>query len=241
MTDFSYGLSIIVLLMADEYFNDNFPFDEMKWRSSFMCFLSFSLALNFSLLSPLSLSFLSVQRCLVIVFPLNAKYKNKQFAVKWLTGIFTVSIVLVVVMCVLMKYLEIIIPLTTCTPFVDPTNSIHLIKIITCLVVILQFGATFMVFIAYSVMIISLQKSDDSILKPNLKKANSMVMFQIITLTVSNIICWIPSGIIYLTSTFSDKYLINIAIWTPIVLTPINSIINPIVFSIASRHRSNKQ
>ena len=94
LTDFSYGLCIAVLLMADQYFNDNFPVDEMKWRSSFMCILSFSLALNFSLLSPLSLSFLSVQRCLVIVFPLNAKYKNKQFAVKWLTGIFIVSIVL---------------------------------------------------------------------------------------------------------------------------------------------------
>ena len=84
-----------------------------------------------------------------------------------------------------------------------------------------------------------LQKSDNSTLNPNLKKANSTVIFQIITLTVSNIICWIPSGIIYLTSTFSDKYPINIASWVQIVLTPINSIIDPIVFSIASRQ--NKQ
>ena len=88
-------------------------------------------------------------------------------------------------------------------------------------------------------MVITLQKSDNSILNPNLKKANSTVIIQIITLTISNIICWIPSGIIYLISTFSNKYPIDIAIWTPIVLTPINSIIDPIVFSIVSIH--NKQ
>ena len=222
--------------MADQYFNDNFLVDEMEWRSSFMCVLSFSLALNFSILSPLSLSFLSVQRCVVIVFPLNAKYKNKQFAVKWLTSIFTVSISFTILICVLMKYLKLIIPLTTCTPFVDPTNSIYLIKIIIWLVVILQYGATFIIFIAYSIIVIRLQKSDNSILNPNLKKANSTVIFQIIALTISNIICWIPSGIIYL---FSNKYPIDIAIWTPIVLTPINSIIDPIVFSFVSRH--NKQ
>ena len=172
LTDFSYGLCILALLMADQYFNDNFPVDEMKWRSSFICALSFSLAVNFSLLSPLSLSFLSVQRCLVIVFPLNAKYKSKQFAVKWLTGKFMVSIVIVVVICVIMKHSKIMIPSTTCSPFVDPTNSIYLIKIITSLVVMLQFGATFMEFIAYSIIMITLQKSDNSILKPNLKKAN---------------------------------------------------------------------
>ena len=236
MIDFSYGLCLVVLLMSDQYFYDNFLSDYMKLRSNFMCLLSFSLILNFSLCSPLSFSLLSVQRCLVIVYPLIIKYKNKHFVSKWLTGIFTTSIIFVLVTCVLLKSLKIIMPLTTCTPFVDPTNSIPLIKIIIWLVVVLQFGATFVIIITYSILVSKLWTSNNIMLGQNLKNKHLPVILQIIILTVSNIICWIPSGIIYLTLVFLDKYSIGIALWTPVVITPINSIVNPIIFSIATRH-----
>ena len=52
MIDFSYGLYMVLILMADQFFNYKFPVDDMKWRSSFMCFLSFSLALNLVFFHP---------------------------------------------------------------------------------------------------------------------------------------------------------------------------------------------
>ena len=196
----------------------------------------FLIGTKFSLLSPLSLSFLSVQRCMVIVFPLNIKNKNRQFVAKWLTGIITSSAIFVIVMCALVKYSDKMIPLTTCTPFVNPTNFKSLIKIITRLVVILQFGATFIIIIAYSILVKKLHTSDKPFFNQSFQKEHISVILQIIILTVSNIICWIPSGIIYLTLILLDKYPIDITVLAPIVITSINSIINPIIFSIASRH-----
>ena len=63
---------------------------------------------------------------------------------------------------------------------------------------------------------------------------------QIFIVTVSNILCWIPSGIIYLVALFLKKYPVNLIIWSTIAVTPINSVINPVVFIVAN-FRSHKR
>ncbi len=51
--------------------------------------------------------------------------------------------------------------------------------------------------------------------------------------TSSNIgpLCWIPSCAIFLTSVFLEQYPIQIAVWTIIAVTPINALLNPVVFT----------
>ena len=141
--DLMYGFYMVILWTADQYFSDNFPVDEIKWRSNSMCFIAFSLAVNFSLLSPLTLSFLSIQRCLVVLYPLNTKYKNAQFIGKCLGVIFIVSLIFAIVITAIVKHVHKVIPLTICTPFVDPTNSIYFIKVLTFVVVICSLGQHF--------------------------------------------------------------------------------------------------
>ena len=66
------------------------------------------------------------------------------------------------------------------------------------------------------------------------KNSNKRLIIQIIIITASNILCWIPSGIIYLISMFMKQYPIEMVIWTTIAVTPVNSIINPIVFVVTT-------
>ena len=229
--DLMYGFYMVILWTADQYFSDNFPVDEIKWRSSSMCFIAFSLAVNFSLLSPLTLSFLS-NRCLVVLYPLNTKYKNAQFIGKCLGVIFIVSLIFAIVITAIVKHVHKVIPLTICTPFVDPTNSIYFIKVLTFVVVILQFGATLLILFAYSLLF----KNLTTYPKPFqiARKSYSLTFSQIITVALSNIMCWIPSGLIYLLSIILSEYPMDIVIWTAIVITPVNSFINPSVFIILS-------
>ena len=65
-------------------------------------------------------------------------------------------------------------------------------------------------------------------------KNNTTLMIQIIIITASNTLCWIPSGIIYLISLFMKKYLIDMVTWATIAITPVNSIINPVVFIVTT-------
>ena len=234
MVDFTYGLYLTILLAADHYFSNNFFINQLVWRSSSMCFISLSLTINFNLLSPITLTFLSIQRCFVIVFPLKSQYKDKQFAVKYLRSIFFISTTFVILITVLLKHYNKTIPLAICTPFADPTNSISLIKFITWLDVITKVAATLFIIGAYSILFKNLKATQNLKLNANSKKEHLFILAQIITVTFSNTMCWIPSSVIYLHSLFVEKYNTDIIIWTTILITPINSLINPIVFIVVA-------
>ena len=65
-------------------------------------------------------------------------------------------------------------------------------------------------------------------------KSHQPLYVQVCLITVSNVLCWIPSGISYLVVMSFEKYPINLIIWLTTVITPINSIINPVVFTVGS-------
>ena len=60
------------------------------------------------------------------------------------------------------------------------------------------------------------------------------MIFRIVLITVSNIACWVPSGIIYIFSTFKYKFPIDILLYTTIYITPVNSIINPVFITFVN-------
>ena len=60
---------------------------------------------------------------------------------------------------------------------------------------------------------------------------------QLISLSVSNIICWIPSTIIHLSSIFLERYPNELLMWTTVFAVPINSIINPITFIVKMKKK----
>ena len=78
---------LITLWVNDLIYDDNFSLEASRWKSSFVCFTAFALALTFHLISPLILCFLSFSRLIVVLFPLeNNIMKNKQIAIKFVTG-----------------------------------------------------------------------------------------------------------------------------------------------------------
>ena len=127
------------------------------------------------------------------------------------------------------------IPFKLCFPFLDPSNSIVTIQILTLVVVIIQFICVFVIFVIYYMMVKYLKGIKNNLTEKGVSsKSHLPIYVQVCLITVSNILCWIPSGIIYLVVMSLEKYPINLIIWSTIVITPINSIINPVVFIIGS-------
>ena len=62
------------------------------------------------------------------------------------------------------------------------------------------------------------------------KKTNLAVYVQLITMSVSNIISWLPADMAYLTAIFLPKYSVKGLHWIMVLITPINSILYPIIF-----------
>ena len=63
------------------------------------------------------------------------------------------------------------------------------------------------------------------------------VFRQILILSLSKVICWISSSVIFITALVMDKYPPLIIYWTTILIVPINAIAIPIVLSLTALKR----
>ena len=125
------------------------------------------------------------------------------------------------------------LPTSLCSPFIDPSNSILLIKVITIGIGILQLGTSILICLIYCLLVKNLIKTQQTLNRSvSFNKFN--LITQVLIVTSSNLICWIPSNIIYISTLFMLKYPTDLLIWTTIAVTPINSITNPLVFVVST-------
>ena len=236
--DLSFAIYIIILCVADVYYWGNFTLYEKEWRSSIICFSAFAIVLNFSLLSPFLLCFLSYTRLMCVINPLDLKRKDSIHILRWICTFFIMFIIFATIITIVMKYLQSEIPLHICSPFVDPSNSVILIKIITWSTVIFQFFAIIFIILVYTLLFQTLKISQQYLhVKISSKRNLSSLLIQLLIITGSNILCWIPAGCIYLTFMFLEKYPIDMVIWITVLITPFNSIISPIVFILTTKYK----
>ena len=132
------------------------------------------------------------------------------------------------------------IPSNLCSPFIDPTDSLIEIKISTWLVKVFQWiSLSFIIFM--NIVLINHLKLSLAVGIIASKIKSGTITIQSILVTASNLICWLPSSIIYVTSLIVSKYSTELLIWTTVVITPINSIINPLFLILLHRRAKRKE
>ena len=62
-------------------------------------------------------------------------------------------------------------------------------------------------------------------------KIKMTTIIQLLLVGVSNILCWAPGGILNMVSLSVKGYSIDALLWVTTVATPLNGIVNPIVFN----------
>ena len=66
------------------------------------------------------------------------------------------------------------------------------------------------------------------------EKSNNSMIVQLVTTSFSNILCWFPSSTVFLICIFAAQYPISLIVWTAVVIMPINSTINPLIFIVTT-------
>ena len=231
LTDSLCAIPIFILWVADLYYKGNFVLEEERWKSEVLCFLTFSINLHFSVSSPFVLSFMSFSRCMVVVHPFDSQFKEKNIILKYISMIFMVTSTLVIGLTTLTWYLYKNSPMGLFSPFIDPTNSFAVIKVLTWLTTIVQTSVIIIIIFTHIRLISSFTKHQKQLVNVVSKsQSNVSLIIQLLTITVSNVICWVPSSIIFVISMFMQTYPTEMLIWTSVAVVPINSIINPMVF-----------
>ena len=219
--------------IADLTFGDSFKVKEESWRSGIFCITAFTIVFCFTILTENLLILLSLTRLLVVIYPMNSRFKKSSFVAKLLVIVTGFSLLVSFIVGITVKSTNISMTINLCLPFLDPSNSQIIVKLIVWFTVVTQMATSVGIAIMHCLLFTKLRQSQYEIQKSKTDK-NLPLAIQLIMITVLNILCWLPTGCVYISAMFLANYPIDLAIWTTVIGLPINSIINPFVFIVTT-------
>ena len=231
--DILCGIYLSYVWIADLSFGDSFKAKEESWRSGILCMTAFTTALIFTVLTEILLFLLSLSRLMVVIFPLNTRFRETLFIVKLLVILTLFSVFFSILIALNFKSTNNSISTSICLPFLDPTNSHLIVKFIVWFTVVTQMATSIGILIMHCLLLSELRQSKTKIQKSKTDN-NLPLIIQLIMITISNILCWFPTGCIYVTAMFSATYRIDLVIWATVFGLPINSILNPFIFIVTT-------
>ena len=239
--DILCGFYLSILFAGDLYFGEDFVVNDQTWRNGTVCSIAFVTILIFSMVVPYLLSLLSLARLMVVIYPFKSRFKSTSFVYKCTVGGFVCTGCLAFLFCAKLQIKQ-PIPTILCSPFIDPTYSITEIKFLIFFVISIQIMSfAFITFVYCYLFKFFINGSKKSLVVS--RDMNKRVIFQLFILTSCNVLGWFPASIVFIVSHFS-KYPSILLLWTAIAVTPMNSIINPIIFIFSFKNKksqANKQ
>ncbi len=235
---FHYG----IIVGADVSFDGLFVVKEKWWRSGIVCFLAFQLYVFYSLFDQLDQVSLSLSRLMVVIYPMHTKFKRCSFVIKiclvMLLSIFVLSLFATIIVALL----ERTVPTGLCLPFLDPTNSVTVIKILTSLTVFSQSSVCSAILALHTLLVYNLLQSQISVetLTLSKKSKNAPLFAQLVALTMSSMVCWIPVNIAQVTAMNVPRHPTKLVVWMTITVAPLNSVVYPLVLGGVSLKKCYK-
>ena len=245
VSDLSCSFPLMFLWIADLFFQETFVLSARKWKSSPICYTIFGLTLHFNVISPLVSCFLSFVRFKIVEYPLDSPFKEAKYVLKFIIGIVAFAFLLTVLATFLTwsvdsQVLQNGTPSVICSPFVDPTHQMITIVLVTWLTIVIQLMGLISITHNYVKLMFSLKKSQKKLKSSISKHHSSFPLYcQIAVVVTSNLLCWIPCGVIFLTAMFSEEYPFSMILWATILINPLNSFVYPAVFIITSARKLN--
>ena len=241
-SDLCFGIYTTIIWSVDIAHRGQFALWEMGWRYHGLCYTALAFSLIFSLSSPMYLTLLSVSRIMVIMSPFRTAFKRRTFIAKCLISIGLLVFVMGMFLVLLCITKGAGISTSLCTVFGGYRKTLGVLEFIAILQSVVQISGSVVIFSVYILLFCQLRKSGTLVdqAKHN-ETANKSLVVQLIVLTSSNIVCWLPSSVVYLYSVFSSEYSMSLLIWTTITITPINSVINPAVLIVGTLRKLSKQ
>ncbi len=220
---------LIAIWIADIVHRGTFMVKEEEWRSSIPCFLAAGTAMLYTVLSQFALVFLSVTRLFVVVWPMSTKLKRSDFVINYLICMFIISVLVCFASVSSMRLSGIELPLNLCLPYVDPSHSKIIVKTLTTIIVAFQILSSIVVVSLRFWLFCEIQKSQKIFAGLRLDR-NKMLKVQLIILSISNILCWLPTSVVYVSTLIYVTYPMEMITWTTVLVLPLNSLLSPCVF-----------
>ena len=231
--DILCGIYLTNIWIADLIFKDKFVVKEKSWRSGPLCFTAFGILIWFTILVQFVLIFLSLPRLMIVIHPVVTQFKRTGFVLKSLVSLVCLSFLSALFVTLSFRFNYEIVPTSLCLPFIDPTNLIIMIKVITWIFVITQTVTSIVMTAIYVLLIKRVKESQKKLIESKSSQdSDTVLIIQLVVITTSNTLSWFPANGIYLAAMFLSTYPIDLILWAAVIGMPLNSMINPSVFTL---------
>ena len=231
-TIWGWGLYLSNLLISDIQYGDSFIWHEEEWKISSFCYLNNFIALTFHLLSPLTIGLLILARCMVVLYPLNSKFRQRKLNLKLILGINILVETSSALITIVLRFFRIPLPFRLCTLSIDPSLITGFLTTIYSWVIAFYQGFILgSIIIMYSKLVLSLTHSQRQLERGKGRDTSfKPLITQIVILTLSCILCWVPVNVMLISIQFMDTYSIEMVIWVTVFAGSINSVVYPLMF-----------
>ena len=225
LSDLLHGIYLNSIWLVDTYYKEIFIFKEELWRSDKFCFTAFTIILCYTLSDQLLILLLSFSRLMIVIHPLQTKFKNKSFIIRITVCILLFSSIFSIVVTCFVKLLHGKLSTSICFPFIDPSHSMQLLQGLTWVVVISHSMILSVVIYQNILLVKKVKLSKEHISKSNLS-CGSLIR-QLFVLNISILLCWIPADIMYISLYLMPRYPQNLILLIPVTCGPIRSLVFP--------------
>ncbi len=226
------GLYLLIIWATDLYYSGRFAGSHYLWKKSLLCAIATSLYTYFLISSTLSLIFLAGVRFGSVKFPLftNRSIFPKNSKILFCKIVLTSVLVISIIALYYIKFR--IAPNSLCI-LVHYESSNSFLTVFTLFSSIYQILG-FVIITAFYAELVHLVKTSGNTLHQTSKKRDFR-SGAINLAVVSNMCSWLPSSVIFLFALSGHEMSPAVMIWNIILIIPINSTLNGILFSLGTR------
>ena len=172
---------------------------------------------------------------MVVIYPLNTRFKQVAFVRKIVVNTSASVISLVICIAMYTKLFTRYIGNDLCLPFVDQTKSVLQTKILVWLISVVQTIEPFIITIIHIVIFKTKKESGEKIRKSKpVHESNASLIIRLALSSISNFLCWFPVNGVYISAMFLPTYSYDMIIWSTLLGLSFNPIMMPSIFIIIS-------
>ncbi|CAG5125792.1 unnamed protein product [Candidula unifasciata] len=234
ISDFIMGVYLFIIAGADYFFRDNYVLHDKSWRTSVVCKIAGFMACLSCEASTFFVFLITLDRFLVMKFPFGQKKCSKLIKISAVVLSWVASFLLALVPIVF--GFDIYSSNAMCLGL--PLTNTQAKGWIYSVVVFIIFNIIMFLFIACGQYAIFRAMSGNRISKsavnmPRSRRVEDITVAKQLSLVVlSNFLFWFPVGVLGLMSLGGHGVSSEVYGWTTVLLLPINSAANPILYTI---------
>ena len=221
LPNFTLGL----IASSDFQFQANFVFFQYTWSKSFLCSAIYFLYVIIYILGAFLIFMITIIRYMIVYFPLNSQFKNKQFVVRLMLLGTSIAIILSASFTYYRFNFITDKKNRLCSPIdTEPSTNLVLIVINTFIGLL---GLLSVTLVAILYWLIAKKLKEASHL--GRERLTRGALLKLTLASCSHVCTWVPLCIVIIMSFCTYKLSESILVWTVVSTCPINSLIYPVL------------